>query len=53
VDTTVAALAVKGATSTIPIVMALVADPVGAGLVTNLAHPGENVTGLFLRGFYD
>src|SRR5262249_21337885 len=30
----------------IPIVMALVADPVGSGLVANLAHPGENVTGL-------
>jgi len=46
VVTTVAALAVKRATSTIPIVMAIVADPVGSGLVTNLAHPGGNVTGL-------
>ena len=38
----------KHATSTIPIVMAIVADPVGSGLVANLAHPGGNVTGLSL-----
>jgi len=43
---TVAAQAVKRATSAIPIVMAVVADPVGSGLVANLAHPGGNVTGL-------
>ncbi len=48
VQTTPATQAVKAATSTIPIVMALVADPVGSGLVTNLAHPGGNVTGLSL-----
>jgi putative ABC transport system substrate-binding protein len=48
VMSTVAAQAVKRATSTIPIVMAIVADPVGSGLVTNLAHPGGNVTGLSL-----
>ena len=42
---TVAAQAVKRATSTIPIVIVNVADPVGSGLVTNLAHPGGNVTG--------
>jgi putative tryptophan/tyrosine transport system substrate-binding protein len=48
VESTVAARAVKRATSTIPIVMAIVADPVGSGLVTNLAHPGGNVTGLSL-----
>jgi putative ABC transport system substrate-binding protein len=46
VGSTVAAQAVKRATSTIPIVMAAVADPIESGLVTNLAHPGGNVTGL-------
>ena len=45
-DTTLATQAVRHATSTIPIVMAGVADPVGSGLVANLAHPGGNVTGL-------
>jgi len=46
VESTVAAQAVKRATSTIPIVMAIVADPVGSGLAASLAHPGGNVTGL-------
>jgi putative ABC transport system substrate-binding protein len=46
VDGTVGTRAAKRATSTIPIIMALVADPVGSGLVANLAHPGGNVTGL-------
>ena len=45
-DITVATQAAKRATSSIPIVMAIVADPVGSGLVANLAQPGGNVTGL-------
>jgi len=40
------ALAAKQATSSIPIVFVLVADAVGAGLITNLARPGGNITGL-------
>ena len=36
------------ATSTIPIVIAVSADPVGAGLVKSLSHPGGNATGLSL-----
>jgi putative tryptophan/tyrosine transport system substrate-binding protein len=42
------ALAAKQATSTIPIVMAAVGEPVEVGLVESLAHPGGNVTGLSL-----
>src|SRR6266850_6011288 len=45
VDSTPGAQAVKRATSTIPIVMAVIGDPVGSGIVANLAHPGGNVTG--------
>jgi putative tryptophan/tyrosine transport system substrate-binding protein len=42
---TQASLAAQNATSTIPIVIVSVADPVGAGLVASLARPGANVTG--------
>src|SRR5689334_6513995 len=41
-----ASLAAKDATQTIPIVMARTGDPVGSGLVSNLARPGGNITGL-------
>src|SRR5262249_17406543 len=40
------AVAAKKATSTIPIVAAGLGDPVGVGLVSSLAHPGGNLTGL-------
>ena len=43
-----AVLAAKQATTTIPIVMGVIGDPLGIGIVTNLAHPGGNVTGLSL-----
>jgi putative ABC transport system substrate-binding protein len=43
---TPAALAVKKATSTVPLVMVAVGDPVGTGIVPSLAHPGGNITGL-------
>src|SRR5215831_13144237 len=38
--------AAKRATNQIPIVMTLAADPIGSGLVPNLAHPGGNLTGM-------
>jgi putative ABC transport system substrate-binding protein len=40
------ARAAKDATSDIPIVMLFVADPVGVGLASSLAHPGGNLTGV-------
>ena len=45
---TLAPLAAKRATSTIPIVMASAGDPLGSGLVASLARPGGNVTGMSL-----
>jgi len=45
---TPAAAAAKEATSTIPIVIAMVGDAVGAGLVSNLARPDRNLTGVSL-----
>jgi ABC-type uncharacterized transport system substrate-binding protein len=42
-------VAVKQATSAIPIVFAAVADPVGAGVVKSLARPGGNATGMSLQ----
>ena len=43
---TPATLAVKRATSTVPLVMIAVGDPVGTGIVPSLREPGGNITGL-------
>jgi putative tryptophan/tyrosine transport system substrate-binding protein len=48
VYSTPGALAAKKATSTIPIVVTNMADPIRSGITTNLAHPDRNVTGLSL-----
>jgi putative ABC transport system substrate-binding protein len=44
-----AGLAVRQATSVIPVVLAIANDPVGSGVVANLSRPGGNVTGLSLQ----
>jgi putative ABC transport system substrate-binding protein len=46
---TPAAVAARNATNTIPIVVAVMGDPIGAGIVTNLSRPGGNLTGLSLE----
>ena len=43
---TPATLAVKKATTSVPLVMTAVGDPVGTGIVPSLSHPGGNITGL-------
>jgi putative ABC transport system substrate-binding protein len=49
--TTLGAVMLKEATSTIPIVFVLAPDPVGAQLVESLAYPGGNLTGLSIMAF--
>jgi putative ABC transport system substrate-binding protein len=46
VSTTPGNLAAKAATSTVPIIMVSVADPIGVGLIASLAQPGGNITGV-------
>src|SRR5262249_12299885 len=43
--------ALKPATSSIPIVIAMVNDPVGQGIISNLARPGRNITGFSFIDF--
>jgi putative tryptophan/tyrosine transport system substrate-binding protein len=49
-QTTPVIRALRQATSSIPIIMAAVTDPVGQGFVSSLAHPGGNITG-YVTGF--
>jgi len=46
VENTLAVRAAKNATTTIPIVIAVAADPLGSGLVSSMARPGGNITGM-------
>src|SRR5262249_31669811 len=48
--TTAGALAVKQATTTIPIVVAILGDPVASGIVASMARPGGNITGQSMFG---
>ena len=50
VSSTLTALVARQATSTVPIVVTVPADPVATGLVASLARPGGNVTGLSFVG---
>jgi putative tryptophan/tyrosine transport system substrate-binding protein len=43
--TSVPVIALRQETATIPIVFVQVADPIGSGFITNLAHPGGDITG--------
>jgi putative ABC transport system substrate-binding protein len=43
--TTPAVLALRKETSSIPVVFVQISDPIGTGFVTNMAHPGGNITG--------
>jgi putative ABC transport system substrate-binding protein len=43
--TTPAVIASRNETDTIPIVFVQISDPIGSGFITNLAHPGGNITG--------
>jgi putative ABC transport system substrate-binding protein len=52
VDGSATAKVIKAATSSIPVVFALATDPVGDGLVTSMARPGTNLTGLTLSVGY-
>jgi len=46
VTSTPGALAARRATQSIPIIVPVMGDPIGSGLVTSFAHPGGNLTGL-------
>jgi putative ABC transport system substrate-binding protein len=50
-NSTPAIAALKQATNTIPVVFATVSDPVGQGLISNLARPGGNITGFAYADF--